>query len=187
MAGLPCPALKLLRRSLKVTSSNRIADVPPATRAIFDSNILIYWITDHPRFADSCEYAVRNVEEGKLQGVIPAVILNELLHRLIIAETLEQGFAASPQEAILRIKREPEIISRLSVAWDVYRELQRMPFDMPDETAGFTELTYSFSRDFHLMAKDAAIAAFAHSHSIGHILTNDRDFERVPWLTCWVP
>lgn len=142
---------------------------------------------DHPRFADMCEAAVQKVEDRKIQGIIPAVVLNELLHRLMIAEAVELGLVASPQDAVTRIKKNPEIISRLSVAWEVYTELKNMPFEMPDDTKGHTDHTYNFSKELSLMAKDAAITAFAHSRNIEHVITNDRDFERVPFLTCWKP
>jgi len=167
--------------------SYKLEDIPFGTRAIFDSNILVYWIMDHPRFADTCEMAVQNVEDRKIQGVIPAVVLNELLHRLMIAEAVELGLVSSPQDAVTRIKKKPEIISRLSIAWEVYTELKNIPFEMPDDAKDHTDLTYNFSKDLNLMAKDAAITAFAQSRNIEHIITNDRDFERVPFLTCWKP
>jgi predicted nucleic acid-binding protein len=62
-----------------------------------------------------------------------------------------------------------------------------MPFELVDEVKGLTDLTYYFSKGLNLMAKDAAITAFAHSHNIEHIISNDRDFERIPWMTCWRP
>lgn len=127
------------------------------------------------------------VEDGALLGVIPAVVLNELLHRLMLAEVVEKGLASSPQKAVMQLKSNPDIISQLSVAWEVYQNLTKMPFELVDNAKGLTDLTYYFSKELKLMAKDAAIAAFAHSLHIKNIITNDRDFERVPRLTRWKP
>jgi predicted nucleic acid-binding protein len=127
------------------------------------------------------------VEDGELLGVIPAVVLNELLHRLMLAEVVEKGLASSPQGAVTQLKSNPDIVSQLSVVWEVYQNLTKMPFELVDNAKGLTDLTYYFSKELKLMAKDAAIAAFAHSHHIENIITNDRDFERVPWLTRWKP
>lgn len=170
-----------------MTPSNRLPHIPSGTRAIFDSNILVYWVSDHPHFGDNCEEAIRRVEDGEILGVIPAVVLNELLHRLMIAEAIEKGLASSPQEAVSQLKSDPDIISHLSVAWEVYQNLTKMPFELVDNAKSLTDLTYYFSKELKLMAKDAAITAFAHSLHIEHIITNDRDFDRVPWMTRWKP
>jgi predicted nucleic acid-binding protein len=147
----------------------------------------VYWVLDDPRFGDTCEEAIRRVEDGEILGVIPAVVLNELLHRLMIAEALEKGWASSPLDAVSQLKSDPEIISHLSVAWEVYQNLTEMPFELVDNAKGLTDLTFYFSKELRLMAKDAAITAFAHSLQIEHIITNDRDFDRVPWITRWRP
>jgi predicted nucleic acid-binding protein len=147
----------------------------------------VYWVLDDPRFGDTCEEAIRRVEDGEILGVIPAVVLNELLHRLMIAEALEKGWVSSPLDAVSQLKSDPEIISHLSVAWEVYQNLTEMPFELVDNAKGLTDLTFYFSKELRLMAKDAAITAFAHSLQIEHIITNDRDFDRVPWITRWRP
>lgn len=115
------------------------------------------------------------------------MVLNELLHRLIIAEAVGKELVSSPQEAVAQIKRNPDIISQLSVAWELHQDLIKMPFELVDEAKGLTDLTYYFSKELKLMAKDAAITASAHAYNIKDIISNDRDFERIPWLTCWRP
>ncbi|KUG05657.1 hypothetical protein ASZ90_016910 [hydrocarbon metagenome] len=105
----------------------------------------------------------------------------------MIAETIERGYALSPQDAVKKLKDTPPLIKELSVAWTVYDSLQAMGFDMIEDETGISRLTYHFSREYDLMAKDAAIVAYAHKNKITDIITNDRDFQRVPWLTCWNP
>jgi predicted nucleic acid-binding protein len=105
----------------------------------------------------------------------------------MIAEGIDSGLAGSVSEAITRLKEDPSVIPALSIAWEVYTALPEMGFLLPEHEKGLTALTYSFSRELSLMAKDAAIISFAHMHRIRHIVTNDRDFGRVPWITCWRP
>jgi predicted nucleic acid-binding protein len=170
-----------------VISLSDLLRIPTGTRAIFDTNIIVYWVTDHIRFGDNCKEAGKRVEEGEIHGVLPCVILNELLHRMMIAETIERGYALSPQDAVKKLKDTPSLIKELSVAWTVYDSLQTMGFDMIEDETGISHLTYHFSQEYGLMAKDAAIVAYAHKNKISDIITNDRDFQRVPWLTCWNP
>lgn len=161
--------------------------IPPGTRAIFDTNILVYWVTDHPRFGDQCKEVVRRVEKGELKAVLPAVILNELLHRIMIAETVERGYALSGQDAVKKLKEDPAIIKEMSIAWTVYDTLQTMGFERIEDERGISDLAYYFSKELCLMAKDAAIVAYAHKYEISDLVTNDQDFRRVQWLTCWSP
>ena len=157
------------------------------TRAIVDTNIFIYWVTDHPRFGGTCEKFMQRVEKGEISGVVPGIILNELLHRLMIAETITNGHADTVQVAVRQLKQHPEIIRDLSIAWTIFDTLPKMGFEILEDERGISGLTFYFSKELSLMAKDAAIVSYAHKHNISHIVTNDRDFQRVPWLTCWQP
>ncbi len=157
------------------------------TRAIVDTNIFIYWVTDHPRFGGTCEKFMQRVEKGEISGVVPGIILNELLHRLMIAETITDGHADTVQDAVKVLKEHPAIIKDLSIAWTVFDTLPKMGFEILEDEQGISSLTYYFSKELSLMAKDAAIVSYAHKHKISHLITNDRDFQRVPWLTCWQP
>jgi predicted nucleic acid-binding protein len=170
-----------------VISLHNLARLPSGTRAIIDTNIFVYWVANHPKFGPACRQVIQRVESGDLEAVVPPVVLNELLHRLMIGEVIDQGLAGSVPEAIVRLKEDSSVIPKLSVPWEVYNALPEMGFLLPEQEKGFTDLTYSLSRRFSLMAKDAAIISFAQMHRIQHIISNDRDFGRVPWITCWHP
>lgn len=175
------------KRSPNVISSHSLREIPPDTRAIFNTNILVDWVTDHPRFGTPCTESVKRVEKGEIQGVIPAIILNELLHRIMIAETVGKGYARTSQDAVRVLKDDPAIIKEMTIAGTVYDILPTIGFEIIEDERGISSLMYHFSKELCLMAKDAAIVAYAHTYDISHIVTNDRDFQRVRWLSCWSP
>jgi len=113
--------------------------------------------------------------------------MNELLHNLILIELVKKNLAKTRRDGITLVKSNPLIIQQLTIAWDLFEALPEMGFTVLEDESGITDRTYSFSKEFSLMAKDAAIAAYAHNFEISHIITNDKDFERVPWLTTWKP
>jgi predicted nucleic acid-binding protein len=135
---------------------------------------IIYSALDHPRYGDICTNLIYEVESGEIEGYIPTIVLNELLHRLMIAEIIQNGFARNTKDAINALKRDNNIIPSLNVCWE---ELDRI-FEMH-----FTILEEKYS----LLAKDAYITSFAKSYGITNIATNDRDFEHVEWLDVWRP
>jgi len=162
-------------------------NIPDGARAIFDTNIFVYWVTNHPRFGGTCKEVMKCVEADKIRGVVPAVVLNELLHRLMIAETVDLGYASFPQDAVRKLKDNPAIIKDLSLAWEIFQALPDMGFEVVEDERGLSDLTYYFSKERGLMAKDAAIVAYAHKYEIYDLVTNDHDFHRIDWLTCWSP
>jgi predicted nucleic acid-binding protein len=170
-----------------VISLSNISHIPSGTRVIVDTNIFVYWVIHHPRFGSNSELVVQRVENGEITGIIPAVILNELLHRLMIAETIDRGYTESVHDAIKKLKEEPEIIQELSLAWEVYVSLPNIGFELVEDEKGISNLTYYFSKELSLMAKDAAIVSYAHKEKVTNLITNDRDFNRIGWITCWNP
>jgi len=68
--------------------------LPTGTSLLFDTNIFVYWALDHPRFGEACEKLVERVNDSEIAGYIPSVVLNELLHRLMIAEIIGNHWAA---------------------------------------------------------------------------------------------
>jgi len=161
--------------------------IPSDTRAIVDTNIFVYWVTDHPRFGGTCAELMQRVEGGEIKGVVTGIILNELLHRLMIAETITTGHADTVQDAVKELKVHPAIIKDLSIAWNIFDALLKMGFEILEDEQGISNLTFYFSRELSLMAKDSAIVSYAHKYNISDLITNDQDFQRVPWLTCWQP
>lgn len=176
-----------MKRSHKVISLDNLPDIPDGTSLLFDTNIFIYWALDHPRFGDSCENCIHRVEDGEIKGIIPSVVANELLHRMMIAELIGNGWAHTGQEAVNLLKHDATIIRKLSKAWDMHRELTRMHFVVLDPYQGITDDTYTLSKKYALLASDAAILSYAQKYSIRNLATNDADFSRVDGLACWKP
>ncbi|MEI6842719.1 MAG: type II toxin-antitoxin system VapC family toxin [Methanomicrobiales archaeon] len=165
----------------------KAANLPKGSRAIFDTNIFIYFVTAHRDFGPSCKAIIRRVEKGEIEGIIPSVVMNELLHNFILIELINKDLALDRGHAIALVKHNPSVIQNLTVAWDLFKELPEMGFTIIEDGKGITDRTYFFSKELSLMAKDAAIVSYAHTFDIAHIVTNDHDFERIPWLTTWKP
>ena len=120
-------------------------------------------------------------------GYIPTIVLNELLHRLMIAEVIKRGFARNTKDAIKVLKRDKSIIPSLDICWDELDRIFEMRFTIMEEKPDTFKESISISHRHSLLAKDAYIASFAKSYGIKTIATNDRDFERVKWLNVWKP
>lgn len=166
---------------------NKASGIPAGTRAIFDTNIFVYFGTAHPVYGSSCRAIIERVEKDEIEGIVPDVVMNELLHNFILIELIKKDYATDRRDAIALVKKDPSIIQNLILAWDLFKAIPEMGFTIIEDERGITDRMYFFSKELSLMAKDATIVSYAHKYEISHIITNDQDFGRIPWLSTWIP
>jgi len=63
-----------------------ISDITDNSRVIVDSNIFLYSALRHPNHHQSCYNLLKKVEEREIRGFVPSIVIQEVLHRLMIAE-----------------------------------------------------------------------------------------------------
>ncbi|HZK61552.1 MAG TPA: PIN domain-containing protein [Anaerovoracaceae bacterium] len=166
---------------------SEVPQIPFGEKVIFDTNIFIYSALGHQRYGNYCTHLIYEVESGEIAGYIPTIVLNELLHRLMIAEVIKKGFARHTKDAINALKHDSSIIPSLDICWEELNRIYEMHFTILEEKPDTFAKSIPISRRYSLLAKDAYIASFAKSYGITNIATNDRDFEHVEWLNVWRP
>ncbi len=87
-------------------------------KILFDTNIFIYSALDHPKYGNPCTQLILEVESGKIEGYVPTIVLNELLHRLMIAEVIERGIALNTGDAIRILKNDKNTMIAISKKWN---------------------------------------------------------------------
>lgn len=164
-----------------------MTNINPGEKVLFDTNIFIYSALDHPKYGNPCTQLIHEVESGKIEGFVPTIVLNELLHRLMITEVIERGFAVNTVEAIKILRNDKNMIQSLDICWDEIDRIFEMGFIILKEKFNTFAESLLISQRYSLLATDAYIISFAKSYDIGNITTNDSDFERVEWLRIWKP
>lgn len=166
---------------------NRLPDFPDDDWIIIDTNILLYWAFKHPLYYSACEELLHRSINQKMHLCLPPMVRHEFLHRLMIAEVIEDGNANSHQQALNLIKRDPSIIQKLTRTFEIYDAILSCEMIMLEDNADVFSLQMDNIKKYGLMAADAAIVASASYNQIFHIATNDSDYERISWLTVWKP
>jgi len=141
----------------------KLSSIPSNAKVLFDTNIFVYSALDHPEYGESCTQAFQKVESKEIKGYAPTIVLNELLHRLMIAEVIKKELARNTREVLELLKHDKSIIPSLNICWE------------------------EFDKIFASLSSDAYIASFAKVYGITNIATNDPDFERVKWIKVWKP
>jgi predicted nucleic acid-binding protein len=165
----------------------KLSSIPSNEKVLFDTNIFVYSALDHPKYGESCTEAFQRVESKELKGYVPTIVLNELLHRLMIAEVIRKKLARNTGEVLELLKHDRSIIPSLNTCWEELDRIFAAGFMVLEDRSNIFRKAISISREYSLLSSDAYIASFARVYGITNIATNDGDFERVEWLKVWKP
>jgi predicted nucleic acid-binding protein len=162
----------------------KLLEISNDERIFIDANIFLYSAFEHPIFGNTCKKFLQRIESNDVKGFTSDFVLNEVFHRLMIAEVADKQ-GTSSRKIPAMIKREPEIIKELNIVW---KEMELIG------SFGLTLLEGSIFPDFieiskkhQLMATDAAHLAIMRNNGIRNLASNDSDFRRVPWIKLWMP
>ena len=168
-------------------NSYKLSSIPSNAKVVFDTNIFVYSALDHPKYGESCTQAFQRVESMEIKGYVPTIVLNELLHRLMIAEVIKKELARNTREVLKLLKHDISIIPSLNICWGELDKIFASEFTVLMDMSYIFREAISISREYSLLSSDAYIASFAKSYGIMNIATNDPDFERVEWIKVWKP
>ncbi|OQA60117.1 MAG: PIN domain protein [Euryarchaeota archaeon ADurb.Bin294] len=174
---------------------NNLSKIPNGTKLIIDTNILVYFALAHKYYGPSCKLFLSKIQQNKLHGFIPSIVLNELTHSLMMAELIQKGYGKTRSEVIQYLKNGLSHSSEgkldqqpiLSTTWDWIERISDLNCTIIYETETTITDSFYFSKKYGLLAKDAYIAAFGKTHNIFNIASNDSDFNVLPGFTIWKP
>jgi len=150
-----------------------------------DTNIFLYSAFNHPIFGDSCKNFLVKVDARKIEGYASDFVLNEVFHKLMIAE-ITKKLKKNAMEAISYVKTNPEVISELETIWKEMKIIEESNIIILRNISVFPDFVY-ISRKYNLMATDSFHVTVMKKYGIKDIATFDKDFERVDFIRVWRP
>lgn len=154
-------------------------------RIYIDTNIFLYSAFNHPDFGESCKIFLERVDLGKIEGYVSDFVLNEVFHKLMVAEVTKK-FTMSTGEAISYIRGNPKVISELETIWEEMKLIEESNIVILKNITVFPEFV-QISREYNLMATDAFHVTVMKKSGIKNIATFDKDSERVDFIRVWKP
>ena len=99
----------------------------PKSKIFIDANIFLYGAMDYTRYRAACRAFLQNIESGTYFAATSALVLNEIVHKLILAETTKTYRLRSESEAKKLIEDKPGTISSLTRVWKTYAVIRAYP------------------------------------------------------------
>lgn len=163
-----------------------MSDIPNGSRVFLDTNVLIYAISEHPRFGLWSDELLSRIQLKEVQGYVSLIVLNELTHKLIIGE-VAQKVGLKPSQVVRYLKEHHEVLAAL----DAYEMISEIESNYGLVILGLTLQTMKLARNLmqahQLLSNDALHLATMQEANIQDIATNDADFETIESITVWKP
>ncbi len=158
------------------------ADRGSDATVFIDANIFLTTILGSGRRAASCTRFLEEADAGSFPSATSVIVLNEVVHRLIIASVVSSSGIA-PESAVQEIKRHPEIIRDSAPVWEIVEDIRSIrSMKIHGITPSAFTRSLSIMREWGLLGNDALHVACMEENSIDTIATLDQDFSRVPGI-----
>lgn len=82
----------------------KLDDLMSDAKVFIDANIFLYSAFKHPVFGNKCKDFLVRIEKGEINGNTSDYVLNEVFHKLMIAEVVKK-FTKTAKQAIILIKK----------------------------------------------------------------------------------
>jgi predicted nucleic acid-binding protein len=159
-----------------------LESIPSGADVLLDANILIYALLES---SPQCRRLLNRCSSEDLCGITTVEIVNEVCHRLMLAEALHSGVITAGQAKLLRAKR--AAISALSDYWvktvQIFR-LELLVIGLEEERI---RRAHEMRTRYALLTNDSLILTAAEEYGIASLASNDSDFDDIPWLSVYKP
>lgn len=152
-----------------------LADIPTGDDVLLDANVLIYALSGA---SAQCVELLRRCDVEEVFGFVTVEAVNEVCHRLMVAEAFGKGLIATPGVRSLKGKR--SVIAGLSDYWVQTGRLLDSNLLVLDLDVARLRRAQRLRAAHGLLTTDATILAAAVELGIGRFASNDADFTGVP-------
>jgi len=160
----------------------RLSDIPAGATVFVDANVPLASILEEQR-AGVAEAFLLRMESREIVAATSTVVLGEMFHRLLLAETCNLLRVPS-HIAVRHLKQQPSLFQQLRECWALVNEFLELPLTVFPVDQGVFVDALALSRKYQLLINDATHVALMAKQEIEFLATFDHDLERVDFVTC---
>jgi predicted nucleic acid-binding protein len=162
------------------------ADVPAGASLFIDANTFVYHFSPHPVFGAACTGLLDRIAQGQIAGSTSLDVVRDVAHRMMTIEAMSrEGWPAAG--IARRLRRHPTVVQSLSLFRQAVDEIPKMGVNIVLPPASIGSAAAALSQQHGLLSGDATVVAVMQHFGIVHLASHDDDFDRVRWLTRYMP
>ncbi len=158
-------------------------NIPVDELVVIDANIILYAAQ---QLSPQCKRLLYRCADNDVKGVLPAHILAEIMHQLMIAEARDNGWIQGTNPA-KQLTRNPDIVKKLFRYEEVLRDILAIGLQIePLQSEDFIT-ALDIQHRFGLLTNDALLVAVARRLRTKSIVSADKIFSQVQGFLVYAP
>ena len=159
-----------------------LASVPNGADLFIDANIFIYGFQ---RTSAQCVRILERCAREDVIGITSLDVVNDVTHRLMLAEALAKGFIS--KESAAKLKDKPAVVAGLTDYWNYTVRIFSLNVLLLGQDEKLLHSAQHVRSQVGLLTKDSLVVATMDSYAITRIATRDKDFARIDRLAVYQP
>ena len=161
---------------------DRLPNLPAGTDVFLDANVFIYAFAGHSK---ECHDLLRRCSTEEVVGITTLDVINEVTHRLMLAEAFAKGVIAKGNASALKGKWQD--VAKLSEYWTLAARIFALNILIAASDESLLHSAQTVRSSHGLLTNDSLILATMNECGIDCLATRDGDFDHVPQLTVFKP
>ena len=162
--------------------AERLQNLPAGTHLFLDANIFIYAFLGH---SSQCRDLLGRCATEQVFGITTLDVVNEVTHRMMLAEALGNGVIKRDRVRDLRGKwRE---IANLTEYWEQTSAIFALNILVLLSDEARLHRAHSVRARYGLLTNDSLIVAAMEENGIDSLASRDGDFDHISGLTIYKP
>lgn len=159
-----------------------LKNIPHGADVFLDANIFVYAING---LSNECKDLLNRCARGDVTGVTSLDTINEVTHRLMVAEAFDKGLISRPRADQLAVR--PNVVQSLKDYWNQVERLFQLGLLLL-RTEEATLRQANIVRLSHgLMTLGSVIVALMKEYGIEHLASHDAGFDVLPDMIVYHP
>ena len=161
---------------------DRLPNLPSGADVFLDANVFIYALSGNSK---ECRELLRRCSTEEVLGITTLDVINEVTHRLMLAEAVAKNVILKSNVSALKGKWRD--VAKLNEYWTLTARIfgLNIVIAVSDELRLHRAQTVRSS--YGLLTNDSLILAAMSDYGIDSLAARDGDFDHVPTLTVYKP
>ena len=164
-----------------------LRNVPSRTKIFLDTNVLVFHFTRAHPLSEDCTGLLQRIASRELVGITSAIVVAELLHRMMVVEAVERKGFQTSRETVEYLQATPDFVKTLQKHHGIPSALARMRIDIKLVDHIDLHTSKRFRQEHGFMTNDSLVLAVMKRYRIDDLATNDPDFQQVSQIQVWTP